>query len=266
MTVNDDPENEDGEGQEAFEDQIRKQFEELSDEEFLDEIREIYSEGRGLPFPHYFELSFREEEGLDVASHDDELAKAIADEKARVAETMAEFSEKFADFGRRISEQVSKIQLPTIKMPPSLLEAFTAPPISIGSNSLTTEFLSGREDLQAFLVPPDPNAEVVRLLEAQNRALEEKLDAIDKNTGDGADASAYRLEQAEAQNRALEEKLDAIDKNTRDAVGALAIRLEQAEAQTNDVKDQFVSMRNLAWISLGVAIAGLVLTLLLNAI
>lgn len=259
MTENSDPENEDGE-QQAFEDRIREQFEGVSDEEFLAEIRESYSEGNGLSVPHYFELCFREEEGLDVASHDSELAQAIADEKARVTKTMTELSKKFADIGRKVSEQFSKIQLPTFEVPPSLLEAVTAPPISIGSNSLITEYFSDREDLHAVLVPPDPNAGIVHLLEAQT----ERLDALVANTAHAADALAFRLEQAEDQNHALAEKLDAIEKNTRDAIGVLAVRLEQAEDQTKDVKDQFVSMRNLALLSLGVAIVGLVLTLVLT--
>lgn len=257
MTADDGSENED----DKFEDRIRKQFEGVSDEEFLAEIRESYGEGTGLSVPHYFELSFREEEGLDVASYDSELAQAIADEKARVTETMVELSKKFADIGRKVSEQFSKIQLPTFEMPPSLLEAFAAPPISIGSNSLITEYLSDREDLHAVLVPPDPNAGIVHLLEAQT----EQLDALVTNTADAADALAFRLEQAEDQNHALAENLDAIEKNTSDAIEALAVRLEQVETQNTILKDRFVTTRNLAVAALIVAIIGVVLRLVLEA-
>lgn len=259
MTLHDDADD-DGEGQEDFENRVRQRFEGLSDEQFLTEVREIYSDGSGLPVAYYIELSLREEEGLDIASHDPDLARSFADEKASVAETMAELSEKFADFGTKLSDQVlSKFQLPTLEVPPSFLEGFTAAPISSGSK-LATDFLSDREDLQAFLVPPDPNAGIVHLLEAQT----EKLDVIERNTADAADALAYRLEQAEAQNRAFEKRLDAIEQNTTHTSDALVTRLEQAEAQTKNVKDQFVAMRNLALLSLIVAIVSVVLILILN--
>ena len=212
-----------------------KQFEGMSDEEFLDGLRQTYDSGRGMSVAQYYELLRRREQGLDIASYSTDLAQLVAAEDAKVAEGLASVAKNFESVVEKLADSFKGLEIPTFD--------FNLPEIARLDHSPI--------DIDALLVRPNPNARIVNALDAQN----EKLEAIVKNTGDSADALVHRLEQVEEQTTVLNSKLDTIEENTSDTAGAVALRLEQVEVQNSVLKRRF-------YIATALALAGLVIALI----